>query len=74
MTWLQSIFDKYTKDRTVGKYRLLILDGHKSHFTAEFEQYCLKNSIIPLCMPPHSSHLCQPLDVGCFSSLKNSYG
>ena len=25
-------------------------------------------------MPAHSSHLLQPLDVGCFSALKQSYG
>ena len=25
-------------------------------------------------MPPHSSHLLQPLDVGCFSPLKCAYG
>jgi hypothetical protein len=25
-------------------------------------------------MPPHSSHLLQPLDVGCFSPLKTAYG
>jgi hypothetical protein len=25
-------------------------------------------------MPPHSSHLLQPLDVACFSPLKRSYG
>ena len=24
-------------------------------------------------MPPHSSHLCQPLDVGCFGPLKRAY-
>ena len=24
-------------------------------------------------MPPHSSHLLQPLDVGCFSVLKRAY-
>lgn len=28
--WLQH-FDKHTKDRTVGVYRLLVIDGHKSH-------------------------------------------
>ena len=73
MTWLHTIFNKHTKDRTKGRYRLLILDGHKSHVTGEFEQFCMQNDIIPLCMPPHSSHLLQPLDVGCFSSLKSSY-
>jgi len=25
-------------------------------------------------MPPHSSHLLQPLDVGCFRPLKQAYG
>jgi hypothetical protein len=25
-------------------------------------------------MPPHSSHLLQPLDVACFSPLKRAYG
>ena len=25
-------------------------------------------------MPPHSSHILQPLDVGCFSPLKKAYG
>jgi hypothetical protein len=25
-------------------------------------------------MPPHASHLLQPLDVGCFAVLKRFYG
>ena len=74
LNWLQRIFDKHTRSRTVGKYRLLILDGHGSHATADFDKYCSDNYIIPLYMPPHSSHLLQPLDVGCFSPLKRSYG
>jgi hypothetical protein len=49
-----------------GKYRLLILDGHGNHATAEFDQSRSENNIIALYMPPHSSHLLQPLDVGCF--------
>ena len=72
--WLVEVFDKYTKNRVVGKYRLLLLDGHKSHFTPEFDQFCKDNSIICLCYPPHSTDRLQPLDVGCFSPLKNVYG
>jgi len=67
-------FEKHTRSRTVGKYRLLVLDGHESHISAQFQQYCQDNNIITLCMPPHSSHILQPLDVGCFSPLKKSYG
>jgi DDE superfamily endonuclease len=36
LTWL-SLFHKHTKDRTVGTYRLLVLDGHNSHVNPEFD-------------------------------------
>ena len=52
----------------------MVLDGHESHHSAEIENYCKENNIITLCMPPHSSHVLQPLDVGRFSVLKRSYG
>jgi hypothetical protein len=73
IAWLKH-FNAHTKDRTVGAHRLLILDGHESHDSLEFQQFCKENKIVSLCMPPHSSHLLQPLDVGCFSSLKTAYG
>jgi hypothetical protein len=74
LKWLSEIFEPNTVRRTIGKYRLLILDGHQSHATPEFDHYCKEHSIITLCMPAHSSHLLQPLDVGCFATLKRSYG
>jgi hypothetical protein len=73
LAWLKH-FNAHTKSRTVGTVRLLILDGHESHNSKEFKDYCQDNKIITLCMPPHSSHLLQPLDVGCFSPLKKAYG
>jgi hypothetical protein len=71
--WLKH-FDQHTKTRSNGRYRLLILDGHESHRSTKFETYCKNNNIATLCMPPHSSHLLQPLDVGCFGPLKHAYG
>jgi hypothetical protein len=73
LDWIKH-FDYHTASRTKGKYRLLILDGHESHHSTEFELYCQQNNIITLCMPPHSSHYLQPLDVGCFGPLKKAYG
>ena len=72
--WLKKVFEPSTAPRTMGRYRLLILDGHGSHATAEFDRFCMEKRIIPLYMPPHSSHLLQPLDVSCFSPLKHLYG
>jgi hypothetical protein len=74
LEWLKTHFIPYINGRTKGKYRMLILDGHGSHLTAEFDRTCTENNIIPICMPPHSSHLLQPLDVGCFAVLKRHYG
>jgi len=73
LDWLKH-FDAHTKARTKGTHRLLILDGHGSHATVEFESYCKGNNILTLCMPAHTSHLLQPLDVGCFGPLKKAYG
>ena len=72
--WVEKVFNLHTKDRCVGAYQLLVLDGHNSHSTAQFEHFCGENKIIPLYLPPHSSHLLQPLDVGCFGPLKKAYG
>ena len=71
--WLQEMFEKHTSE-TAGRYRLLILDGHSSHATANFDHFCMERRIIPLYMPPHSSHLLQPLDISCFAPLKHYYG
>ncbi|EED11995.1 pogo transposable element, putative [Talaromyces stipitatus ATCC 10500] len=73
LEWLRTHFIPYC-GRSMGSYRMLILDGHGSHLTAEFDRTCTENNIIPICMPPHSSHLLQPLDVGCIAVLKRHYG
>lgn len=70
--WLKH-FNAHTKDRCKGAYRLLILDGHESHQSQDFKDYCEEDKIITLCMPAHSSHILQPLDVGCFAPLKMRY-
>ena len=73
LDWIKH-FDHHTARRMKATYRLLILDRHESHHSTEFELYCQSHNIITLCMPPHSSHLLQPLDVGCFGPLKQAYG
>ncbi|KAG2001679.1 hypothetical protein GB937_010022 [Aspergillus fischeri] len=74
LRWLKEVFKLYLRRHSTGAKRLLILDSHSSHQTAEFDAFCKENAIIYLCMPPHTSHLLQPLDVGVFSPLKHAYG
>ena len=73
LEWLKH-FDRHTRGRKKGVWRMLVLDGHESHVNAEFQEYCKENNIITLCLPPHSSHLTQPLDIGLFAVLKVIYG
>ena len=73
MDWIRH-FDQHTEARRKGVYRMIVLDGHESHLSAQFEAFCKEKNIITLCLPAHSSHLTQPLDVGCFSVLKRIYG
>jgi hypothetical protein len=72
LEWLKH-FDRHTKAGQVGAYRLLILDGHKSHLNQNFKDYCLEHKTLTLCMSPHSLHILQPLSVVCFLPLMCKY-
>ncbi|EIW54948.1 DDE-domain-containing protein, partial [Trametes versicolor FP-101664 SS1] len=70
--WIKQ-FDKYTKEKAAGRRRLLLVDGHSSHYTFEFLDYARKNNIHILCYPSHSTHVYQGLDVVIFSVLKQHW-
>ena len=73
LAWLEQVFDRETKAKARRAYRLLIVDGHGSHLTMEFIEYCDQNRILLAILPPHSTHTLQPLDVGLFSPLATAY-
>ena len=52
---------------------LLILDGHSSHVSYEVRQLAIENQIHMLKLPPHLTHLLQPLDVGVFKPMKAAW-
>ncbi len=47
------------------------MDGYGSHLTYEFYDYAQKHCIELFCLPPHSTHLTKPLNVGCFQLHKH---
>jgi hypothetical protein len=64
-------FHNQTYKKTKGRWRMLIFDGHGSHTSKEFLYYCWAHKIVPFQLPPHSTHLLQPLDIGLFQPLKH---
>ena len=73
LTWLDQLFERYTKPKARRKWRLLIIDGHGSHVTKDFIDYCDSHKILLLIFPPHATHTLQPLDVVCFKPLSTNY-
>jgi len=73
LEWLQKVFIPQTAPPDLSEARLLVLDGHGSHETTEFMWECFLHNIQLLFLPPHTSHVLQPLDLAVFSPLKTSY-
>lgn len=52
---------------------LLLLDGHSSHYNPSTLKMAAKESVIIFCLPPHTTHIANPLDVSGFSALKTAW-
>lgn len=51
----------------------MIEDGHTSHVSIEVIEVARSNGVYLLCLPSHTTHILQPLDVGVFKSLNVSF-
>jgi hypothetical protein len=73
LTWLKYHFEPQTRPSDLTAYRLLIVDGHDSHCSIEFIEFCCNHKICLLILPAHTTHILQPLDVGVFGPLSRAY-
>jgi hypothetical protein len=73
LAWVEEVFDWLTKGKAQTSYCLLILDGHSSHLTKDFFDFCHNNKILIMVFPPHSTHTLQPLNVVMFAPLAQHY-
>ena len=68
--WMEKIFLKFAvPERPI----ILFIDGHKSHVTLDVIDMARNNDVILFCLPPHTTHALQPLDVAIFKSFKNHF-
>ena len=72
LSWIKH-FDAITQGnlQSPDKYHLIICDGHDSHISTGMVNFCIQNRIYLILLPPHSSHLSQPLDVAVLGPLKH---
>ena len=77
--WMDSeLFEEWYKNHFLlyappARPLLLLLDGHSSHYQLELLQIAAAEGIIIFCLPPHATHILQPLDNGAFGALKQHW-
>ena len=71
------IFLRFLRNKNLlipGRKHILILDGHTTHsLNLKFIELMSENGIILWCLPPHTSHILQPLDKDVFCHLKREW-
>ncbi|ETW79440.1 hypothetical protein HETIRDRAFT_419178 [Heterobasidion irregulare TC 32-1] len=72
--WFAKGFIPQVKARNISKKPiLLIYDGHGSHEADGMRELALEHGIHLFCLPPHTTHRLQPLNVGVFGPLQREW-
>lgn len=58
---------------SVEQKHVIILDGHASHKTLYAIDIARENGVVLMCLPPHTTHRLQPLDLVFYGPLKTAY-
>lgn len=69
--WLYH-FKSFARPSAINQI-LLVLENHECHISLAAYEFCKKNFIHVLTLPPHSSHRMQPLDLTFHGPLKTAY-
>lgn len=67
--WIEKVFIPAAKKVDPGVH-LLVFDGHSSHVSFNVVNLARKNHIHLVLLPPHTTSVLQPFDVGVFAPLK----
>ena len=67
-------FQKYFQGAFAGDENILVLyDGYKSHISPGIIEWARQRRVMLFVLPAHTSDILQPIEVGCFGALEQSY-
>ncbi|CAM4608595.1 unnamed protein product [Leuciscus chuanchicus] len=69
LKWLRHFVQYAPEERPI----ILIMDQHETHVSRDVIMYCRENTIEILCLPAHTTHILQPLDIAVFNPLKTGF-
>ena len=75
LDWFDQIFEPRSRPaQGITQHRILVLDSHSSHVNnIEFIEHAIANNGHLVCLPAHTTHILQPLDIRLFSPLGQYY-
>ena len=73
LSWFTKLFLPAVSYLTETALVLLFLDGHHSQISLELIRRAHDSNVLLLCLPPNTTHLLQPLDVGVFAPMKSAW-
>ena len=64
-------FKNWLNAHEIPRPVILFVDGHRTHITLQTSVECDNNGIILYLLPPNTTHMLQPADVGPFRPMKH---
>ena len=68
--YVVNLFDDYLTENNITRPVILFLDGHSTHMTMQLSVKCEELQIIIYILPPNTTHILQPADVGIYKPFK----
>lgn len=73
LQWFEQLFIVHSRP-TPDNPVLLLLDGHISHCSPNLIESAIRHNVTLFALAPHTTHICQPLDVAVYKSFKAHLG
>ena len=73
LEWFGSTFIPVVEHLLTSGPVILFVDGHHSHLYLSLVKMAHEKGVHLFCLPPHTTHILQPLDVGVYGPLKQSW-
>lgn len=74
LQWAKKLFIPSVASKLKTGPVILFMDGHASHINLALIELSREKNLILMCLPSHTTHALQPLDVGVFGPVKKSWG
>ena len=71
--WISNVFVPSLPPKDERQFIMLLVDGHSSHKDFRTSKLCRLENIVLFSLPPHTSHVLQPLDRGFFGPFKSYF-